>query len=97
MHFHGLRRPEEPTADDAVAALKEIGLKPQREDWMPEAITGFSNRDELVAFVRRRLCLPSERDPEIAAALTDQIVERADGIGFPAMPVVTLWWDGSAP
>jgi SAM-dependent methyltransferase len=97
MRFHELRRPEEPTADDAVAALKEIGLKPQREDWMPEAITGFSNRDELVAFVRRRLCLPSERDPEIAAALTDQIVERADGIGFPAMPVVTLWWDGSAP
>ena len=97
LRFHALQRPEEPTADDAIAVLREIGLDPQREDWTPETITGFASREDLVAFVRRRLCLPKDRDPEIEAAMADRIVEGEEGIGFPPMPLVTLWWDGSAP
>ncbi|MDP8957280.1 MAG: methyltransferase domain-containing protein [Actinomycetota bacterium] len=96
MHFHAIQRPEEPTADDAVAVLNEIGVNPQREDWMPETITGFPSRENLVAFVRRRLCLTQDRDPEIDAAIADRVVEGEKGIGFPPIPVVTLWWDGWA-
>ncbi len=96
MQFHGIQRPEAPTADDAVAVLNELGIDAQREDWVPERITGFASRADLVAFVRRRLCLPQDRDPEIDAAIGDRVVEEDDGIGFPPIPVVTLWWDGSA-
>ncbi len=96
MHFHELSRPDEPTAENAVEVLKGVGLDVRREDWTPESATGFASREDLVAFVRRRLCLPKERDPEIEAALVDRIVEHEDGIGFPPMPLVTLWWEGSA-
>ncbi len=96
MQFHGIRRPEDPTADDAVAVLNEIGVSPQRENWIPDAMTGFASREDLVAFVRRRLCLPQDREPEIEAAIADRIMEGDEGIGFPPIPVVTLWWDGSA-
>ncbi len=95
MQFHGLGRPEEPTADDAVAVLEELALEPQREDWTPATITGFGSREDLVAFVRRRLCLPKEKDREIEAAIAHRIVETEDGIGFPPIPLVTLWWEGS--
>ncbi|HEX2088913.1 MAG TPA: class I SAM-dependent methyltransferase [Actinomycetota bacterium] len=94
--FHGIRRPDTPTADDAVAVLRELGVVPQREDWTPETITGFASREDVVAFVRRRLCLSADRDPEIDAAIADRLVEGDQGVGFPPLPLVTLWWDGSA-
>jgi len=94
--FHGLDRPERPTADDAVAVLRETGLDPDREDWESPGAGGFARREDLVAFVRRRLCLPAERDAEVADALGGSIVERSDGFGFPSRPVVTLWWPGAA-
>jgi hypothetical protein len=96
MQFHGIRRPDAPTADDAVGVLEELGINPQREDWTPDTITGFASREDVVAFVRRRLCLPADRDPEIAGAIADRLVEGEDGVGFPPLPLVTLWWNGSA-
>lgn len=96
MQFHRIRRPDGPTADDAVAVLEELGMVPQREDWTPETITGFASREDVVEFVRRRLCLPADRDPEIDAAIADRLVESEKGVGFPPLPVVTLWWEGSA-
>ncbi len=96
MQFHGIRRPDGPTADDAVAVLEELGINPQREDWTPETITGFASREDVVAFVRRRLCLPIDRDPEIAEAIADRLIEGEEGVGFPPLPLVTLWWEGSA-
>ena len=94
--FHGIDRPNAPTANDAAAVLNEAGLIVEREDWTPRSATGFASREDLVAFVRRRLCLPKDRDREIEAALAGRIVENEDGVGFPPAPVVTLWWNGSA-
>jgi hypothetical protein len=49
-----------------------------------------------VAWVRRSLCLPADRDPEVAAAIGDWIQERDGLYGFSERPVVTLWWEGAA-
>jgi SAM-dependent methyltransferase len=96
MRFHGIRRPDRPTADDAVAVLREAGVETNREDWVSSGGGGFARREDLVAFVRRRLCLGPDRDPEISAAIADRIAEHEGRFGFPERPVVTLWWEGSA-
>ncbi|HEX9695139.1 MAG TPA: methyltransferase domain-containing protein [Actinomycetota bacterium] len=86
--FHGLTRPVRPIADDALAVLREAGIAfeqerfvlPQREQRLPG--------HERVAFVRRALCLPAERDEEIAAAMRE--------FDFDApRELVALWWDGT--
>jgi precorrin-6B methylase 2 len=96
--FHGLARPVGPTADDAVAVLEEAGLTPAREDWTPqdeEGPGGFDRREDAIALIRRRLCLPSERDDEIARALGDRLKERGGvwSSGPVKRTIVTLWWD----
>jgi SAM-dependent methyltransferase len=96
LRFHGLVRPTRPTADDAIAVLREIGLSPEREDWDAPRPGGFDTRAELVAMVRRLLCVPAERDPEIDEALGDRPVDRNGRWGFSDRPVTTIWWPGTA-
>jgi len=94
MRFHGLARPDRPTADDAFAVLREIGLEPGREDWVADAGGGFARREDLVAFVRLRLCLPASRDPEIAEAIAPAVRVRDGRHSFGARQVATFWWPG---
>ena len=96
--FHGLERPSGPGADDAVAALEALGLPVDRQDWESQDRFGFDDFDELVAFTRRRLCLPAERDPEVAAALLEEGTRQVDGVWVSGQPrrVTTLSWPGSA-
>jgi SAM-dependent methyltransferase len=96
--FHDLDRPGGPTADDAVAALEALGLEAARQDWESRDRFGFDDFDELVAFTRRRLCLPAERDPEVAAALLEEGTRQVDGVWVSGQPrrVTTLSWPGSA-
>jgi SAM-dependent methyltransferase len=96
--FHGLDRPDGPTATDAEAALRALGLEVDREDWTTEERVGFDSFEDLVAFTRRRLCLPSERDPEVAAAL-DRDAGPDQGrywLGTGPRRLVTLSWPGTA-
>lgn len=67
-HFHGVERPSGPTADDAVAALRELGVEPTVVRWHRKA----SPRpfEETVEVSRRRLCLPAERAGEVAELLS---------------------------
>jgi hypothetical protein len=97
LRFHDLVRPSRPTADDAIAVLREAGLSAEREDWDAPRPGGFDTRAELVAMVRRLLCLPADRDPEIDEALGDRPVDREGHWGFPDRPVTTIWWPGTAP
>jgi len=96
--FHGLERPDGPSADLAIDAINEVGIEVRREDEsrVPRS-GGFERREDAIAFVRRRLCLPAGRDTELAAVLGERLVER-DGL-WAASPVehqiVTLWWDRS--
>jgi SAM-dependent methyltransferase len=96
LRFHGLVRPSLPTSDDAEAVLRELGLRPEREDWSAPRPGGYESVQEMVAHVRRLVCLPADRDPEIQEAITPRIVERDGRFGFVDRPVTTLWWEGSA-
>jgi 2-polyprenyl-3-methyl-5-hydroxy-6-metoxy-1,4-benzoquinol methylase len=97
--FHGVRFPDGPTADDAAAVARETGAAVQREDrnvGEDRGTGGFSRREDALALVRRRLCLPADRDVELADALGDRLREDAEGLwsaGPAADVVVTLWWD----
>ncbi|HEX6606520.1 MAG TPA: class I SAM-dependent methyltransferase [Chloroflexia bacterium] len=99
LRFHGLVRPQEPGADDAVAVLRELGLAPERRDWTAAGSgvgDGFATPDDLVAWTRRRLCLPVLRDPEIAATLAEQLGPDPATWQLPPRRLVTLWWPGGA-
>jgi SAM-dependent methyltransferase len=96
--FHGLDRPTGPSADDAAAALEALGLRVTRQDWEDSDRLGFDDFDALVAFTRRRLCLPAERDPEVAEALLAAGTRQVDGTWVSGGPrrLTTLSWPGSA-
>ncbi|HEX2041645.1 MAG TPA: class I SAM-dependent methyltransferase [Acidimicrobiales bacterium] len=85
-HFHGIERPDGPTAELAVAVLQEAGLAVTAE---PFASPPRPHRDraEWVAFVRRRLCLPPERDAELDVLLP------SDPARMRPRQVVTVWWN----
>jgi SAM-dependent methyltransferase len=95
--FHDLDLPEGPTADDAEEALRELGYAVGRDERVGTSDRGrggFERRDDAIALVRRRLCLPADRDTEIADALGDRLGEH-DGlwsVGPGEQRVVTLWW-----
>ena len=86
-HFHNLERPTGPGYADAVAVLEEIGIAPSVERWTRPNRRASAPRAEVVAFARRRLCLPAERDREIDAVLDDQMA-------WAPTELVTLSWPG---
>ncbi|NNE10700.1 MAG: methyltransferase domain-containing protein [Ilumatobacter sp.] len=88
QHFWGLSRPDGPTADDVVAVLHELGLDPEVAV-SPRSPRPTDGAPVLVGSARRRLCLPAERDDELAAWL-DQHPPA-----FVA-EVATLRWPGAA-
>jgi SAM-dependent methyltransferase len=92
--FHGISRPNSPTVDDLVAVVTELGLRNLVvESWTrfdPAAADG-SDSEELAdraVLVTQRLCLPQEREPEVADAL------REVDAGY-HREVVTMSWSGT--
>jgi SAM-dependent methyltransferase len=96
LKFHGVVRPTGPTAMDAVAALRDADLDVRWQQWSAPRPGGFRRPEDIVAWVRRSLCLTADRDPEVANVVSDWIQERDGLYGFPDRPVVTLWWEGAA-
>ena len=97
--FHDVVFPDGPTADVAERVLRDVGLAVLREQRTTDrgrGHGGFERREDAVALIRRRLCLPAERDGEIAVALGDRLVQDDEGLwsaGPADQTVVTLWWD----
>lgn len=89
-HFHGIDRPRGPDAGDAIAVLVESGIEVQSERSERSSMWSDAPRSALVGFVRRRLCLAPERDPEIDALIGDA-PERT------SRHMVTLWWGSETP
>lgn len=95
LRFHGVERPDGPTADDVLEALTQMGLDPSMEHWSAFPTPGgFDRKQNAVALIRRRLCLPPERDEELTHALGPRLVER-DG-RWSAGPIeqrlATIWF-----
>jgi hypothetical protein len=96
LRFHGVVRPTHPTVEDAIEVIREtLGVDPGRKDWTAPPGGRFARRDDLVAWIRRRLCLSKDLDPEIEEALEPSLDLGGTGFGFGPRPLVTLWWDGS--
>lgn len=93
--LQGLERPTRPTADDAVAALAELGVRPVVERWRRPAAPAYGDPADLVENTRRRLCLPADRRDDLVAAMRAHGVDPAhpEDLGSSGDDVVTLWWD----
>lgn len=70
-HFWGRDLPNEPTASLFVEVVRALGFTPtvERADRAPRRVDRQS--PDYVAFVRRRLCLTADRDPEVARMLEE--------------------------
>jgi SAM-dependent methyltransferase len=86
-HFWDLDRPSGPSAADALAIVRELGVEPEVAIH-DRPRTGWATLAEEVAFVRKRLCLPSSRDAEVAEQLAKYSV--------PSNEAWTLAWPGQA-
>ncbi len=101
LRFHDLERPDRPCAHDAEALCHALGLDVHRDDRVDTADaagSGFERRGDAIGLVRRRLCLPPERDDEIAGALGSRLHQHGGlwSAGPPEQRVITLWWDSAA-
>jgi SAM-dependent methyltransferase len=96
MRFHGLQRPDGPTWEEAVAAISSLGHDVGVERWGGAPLHTYESFDEMVAYHRRRLCLPSSADPEVAVVLKDLGVDPDNPVGLGrGRPLMTLWWAGT--
>lgn len=82
--------PPAPTVDDALAVLSQLGYEVGVARWRDRGIATRMDPDEVVAFTRRRLCLPADRDADVRAALKAHPPPHEH-------EVATLWWAGQAP
>lgn len=96
VRFHGLRRPDRPTYEDAVECLRYLGLDAHSHvETAVSVMGGFERREEAIAFVRKRMCLRPEQDEELAAALGNRLrnTDRGWSASPPQHRIATLWWD----
>jgi SAM-dependent methyltransferase len=86
--FWGLERPSGPTADDCLAVVRETGIDATMETWLDESVSTRAalTPEQQAHYTRIRLCLPAEREPEVA-----QFLARAQAPL--ARRTATLWWD----
>ena len=98
LRFHGLQRPDGPTAADLLAILAGAGLSAGHTEWNRPAEADYAGFAELIDVTRRRLCLPADRASEVEAALLDlgSQRERPGDLGSSGRNVVTIWWEGTA-
>lgn len=86
-HFWNLDRPSGPTAVLAAEALQAAGFPVHLEPSAPTERDDVRAAGVEAAFWCRQLCLPPQREPEVAALLP--------GLPFPT-DRVTLWWNTSS-
>jgi len=93
--FHDLDRPVGPTVADAVAVLGEVGVAPHAVEWRRPPRPEYGSFEALVSITRQRLCLPPDRDGELADALIGLGVDPAHprDLGASGDDLTTLWWE----
>jgi hypothetical protein len=98
QRFHGLTRPDRPTAADLLGILAALGLAAEHTTVTRPASADYQSMAELVDVTRRRLCLPPERAGEVETALLELGVdpELPGDLGSSGREQVTIWWEGAA-
>ena len=93
LRFHGLRRPDKPTADQLRELISALAWNVSMECWS-RPMTGFGDFTEMVVQTCRMLCLPPERRSEVEVALLELGVDPRNPTGIGSTRrLVTLWWD----
>jgi SAM-dependent methyltransferase len=84
-HFWALDRPVDPTPQDLMMVLKELGINAHLELW-DGSMRSESDLESQAHFSRIRLCLPEHREEEVLKFLKTQpkIITRN---------LATIWWD----
>ncbi len=83
-HFWGIDRPSGPTAFLAAEVLEHAGFEVQVEESRATERDAERAAPVAAAFWTRQLCLPADREPEVA--------EFAKTTSFPTERVI-IWWD----
>lgn len=84
-HFWNLIRPSAPIASDLISVLGEMGIKATIEYFESEILLD-KKVDGANGFIRRRLCLPEERQGEVDAFIAEHpLPERRK--------LAVIWWD----
>jgi SAM-dependent methyltransferase len=98
LRFHGLARPDGPTAANLLEILAAMGISAGHERWRRPGGADYDSFEELTDVTRRRLCLPPERADEVALALAESGIDPQHPVdlGSSGRDVFTIWWGGGA-
>lgn len=91
--FHGIDRPHGPAVEDLLRIADHLGLDYRAEVWCASGEP--LPRPDVIRTVRKRLCLPPERDPDIDAALP-QGFSLLGGFLAGSARIATVWWPGGS-
>ena len=84
-HFWNVTRPTVPVAQDLISVLKEIGINANIEYFTGEILLDKEVEDAN-KYIRIRLCLPENRQPELDQFLTENPLPRV-------RELAVIWWD----
>ena len=83
--FWNIDRPIDPTPQDLMAVLAELGISANLELWDGPTVAALPIEDE-VKFLRIRLCLDSSKDDEIREFISAEVAPTSRALA-------TIWWD----
>jgi SAM-dependent methyltransferase len=89
QHFWGLDRPTGPTAEDALAVVKEAGIDARLEIGPAGSLRRDATIEARAVTAARMLCLGPDRLPEVEAAVR-ALPPRSD-------QRAVIWWDPPTP
>lgn len=84
-HFWNLERPSEPSSEDIMNVLNEIGIRASIQHWSGP-LRDRVDIDQDADFLRIRLCLPPERLSDVREFLVMNPPPRQ-------REIATIWWD----
>ncbi len=86
-YFWNLTRPTSPEAKDLIAVLRELGINAEIE-YFESSIKADNSSPEFRSQVRRRLCLPEDRQSEVDTFLDLHPLSSR-------RQLATIWWDSA--